>query len=134
MAQWNMIGHRLFASELIGNPFYLHAITFEISKKYFVIKPPVCWGVDILIEIYSCFLQEEQISKSSERGHPQDVYGTQLRDVMGTKWWDILGASVRRWSHVFFKFNSQTLNLLWEVSQDFLVNGSSEKFGEEYSS
>ena len=31
------------------------------------------------------FLQEEQIFKSSKRGHPRDVYGTQLRDVHATK-------------------------------------------------
>ena len=32
LAQWNMIGHQLFASELIGNLFYLHAVIFEIPK------------------------------------------------------------------------------------------------------
>ena len=30
LAQWNMIGHRLFDSEPIGNIFYLHAAIFEI--------------------------------------------------------------------------------------------------------
>ena len=30
LAQWNMIGHRLFDSEPIGNIFYLHAAVFEI--------------------------------------------------------------------------------------------------------
>ena len=33
-----MIGHRLFASEAIGNLFYLHAVIFEISRQYFIIK------------------------------------------------------------------------------------------------
>ena len=37
-----MIGHGLFASEPIGNLFYLHAVIFEIPKYYFVIKPPAC--------------------------------------------------------------------------------------------
>ena len=36
-----MIGHRLFASESVGNLFYLHAVIFEIPKKYFIIKPPL---------------------------------------------------------------------------------------------
>ena len=32
-----------------------------------------------------CFLQEEQIFKSSKWGRPRDVYGTQSPDVHGTK-------------------------------------------------
>ena len=35
-------GHRLFASEPIGNVFYLHAVIFEIPKQLFIIKPPAC--------------------------------------------------------------------------------------------
>ena len=31
-AQWNMAGHWLFASEPIGNLFYLDAVMFEIRK------------------------------------------------------------------------------------------------------
>ena len=38
LAQWNMTGHGLFASEPIGNLFYLHAVIFEIPKKCFIIK------------------------------------------------------------------------------------------------
>ena len=30
LAQWHMIGHRLFVSEPIGNVFYLHAAIFGI--------------------------------------------------------------------------------------------------------
>ena len=30
LAQWHMIGHRLFVSELIGNVVYLHASMFEM--------------------------------------------------------------------------------------------------------
>ena len=56
------------------------------------------------------FLHEEQIFKSSKRGHPRDVYGTQLREVPGTKWWDVLGTFVRPRSNMFFKFNSRTHN------------------------
>ena len=37
----------------------------------------------LVLRIYSCYLQEEQIFKSSKRGRPWDVYGTQLRDVPG---------------------------------------------------
>ena len=47
------------------------------------------------------FLEEEQIFKSSKRGRPRDVYGTQLLDVHGTKWWDILRTTVRHWSNIF---------------------------------
>ena len=54
------------------------------------------------------FLQEEQIFKSSKRGHPRDVYGTQLRDVHATKWWDILRTPVGRRSNMFINSNSQT--------------------------
>ena len=35
-----MIGHKLFASEPIGNLLYQHAVIFEISKWHFIIKPP----------------------------------------------------------------------------------------------
>ena len=38
-----------------------------------------------IFDIRFCFLQEEQIFKSSKRVRPQDVYGTQLQDVPGTK-------------------------------------------------
>ena len=41
-------------------------------------------------------------------GHPRDVYGTQLQDVPGAKWWDVLGTSAGRRSYMFFKFNSET--------------------------
>ena len=52
-----MIGHRLFASEPIGNFFYLHAVIFEIPKQYFIIEPPAYCGTDVLIEIYELLLQ-----------------------------------------------------------------------------
>ena len=51
-----MIGHQLFASELIGNLFYLPAVIFEIPKEYFIIKPPACWGADVSIEMYELLL------------------------------------------------------------------------------
>ena len=38
-----------------------------------------------IFDICFCFLQEEQIFKSSKRVRPRDVCGTQLRDVPGTK-------------------------------------------------
>ena len=60
-----------------------------------------------IFDIRFCFLQEEQIFKSSKRVRPQDVYGTQLRDVPGTKWWDVIGTSVGRQWNMFFKFNWQ---------------------------
>ena len=37
-----------------------------------------------------------------------DVYRTQLRNVPGAKWWDLLGTSAWRRSYMLFKFNSET--------------------------
>ena len=51
-----MNGHGLFASEPIGNLFYLHEVMFEITKLYFIIKPPACWGADVSIEICQLLL------------------------------------------------------------------------------
>ena len=42
-------------------------------------------AIVLVLHIYSCFLQEGQIFKNSKWGRPQDVYGTQLQDVPGTK-------------------------------------------------
>ena len=55
----------------------------------------------LVIHICICFLQEEQIFKSSKRGRSRDVYGTELQDVHGTKWWDVLGTSLGRQSKIF---------------------------------
>ena len=49
------------------------------------------------------FLLEKQIFKSSKWERPRDVYGTQLRDVPGTKWWDVLETSAGRRSYLFLK-------------------------------
>ena len=46
----------MFASESIGNLFYLHAAIFEISKQCFIINPPVCWCADVSIKIYELSL------------------------------------------------------------------------------
>ena len=65
----------------------------------------------LALHIYPCFLKEEQIFKSSKRGHPRDVSGhpgDKLWDIPGTKWWDVLGTPAGRRSNMFFKFNSQT--------------------------
>ena len=56
LTQWNMIRRRLFASEPIGNFFYLHVVIFEIPKYYFIVKPPACWDADVSIEIYELLL------------------------------------------------------------------------------
>ena len=52
----------------------------------------------LVLHICLCFLQEEQIFNSSKR--PRDVSETQLLDVHGTKWWDVLKASVGRRSNM----------------------------------
>ena len=90
-----------------------------------------CFTEVIVLALYICFcfLQEEQIFKSYKRGPPRDVYGTQLRDVKWTKWWDVLRTSVGFRANMSFKLKSQIL----EVDQDFIVNGSREKFSEHYS-
>ena len=46
-----------------------------------------CFSEVIVLVLHTCFcfLQEEQIFKSSERGRPRDIYGTQLLDFHGTK-------------------------------------------------
>ena len=55
-------------------------------------------------------------------GCPWDQMMGRSRDVRGT--------SVKR----IFKIKlTNTSNLLWQVTQDFIVNGSSEKFSEQYS-
>ena len=48
------------------------------------------------------FFTEEKMFKRSKRGRPWDVYRTQLRDVHGTKWWDVLGTSMGRRSKICF--------------------------------
>ena len=57
------------------------------KKLFFRSKSPCITYLQryYIFDICFCFLQEEQIFKSSKRVHPRDVYGTQLRDVPGTK-------------------------------------------------
>ena len=43
---------------------------------------------------------------------------------------DVLETSVK---HVFQIKLTSTLNLLWQVTQDFIANGSRDKFNEQYS-
>ena len=73
MAQWNVIGHGLFASELTGNLFYLLEVIFEIPKWYFIIQPPAFWGADVSIEIYQLLLLFSIISSCSKKAlFPED--------------------------------------------------------------
>ena len=62
-----MIGHGLFASEPIGNLFYLLEVIFEIPKWFFIIKPPVFCGVDVSTEIYELLLLFSIISSCSKK-------------------------------------------------------------------
>ena len=64
LAQWNMIGYRLFASDPTGNLFYLHAAIFEISKQCSIMKPPAPWGVDVSIEIYISMHKQDHLKSS----------------------------------------------------------------------
>ena len=63
--------------------------------------------IALVLHIYYYFLLQKQIFKRSKWGRSRDVYGTQLRDVPGTKWWDVLGRSVGNRSYIFFKFDSE---------------------------
>ena len=59
-------------------------------------------AIDLLLHIYCCFLQKEQIFKSSKRECSLDVYGTQLWDVQETNSWDVLRTFVESCSKMFF--------------------------------
>ena len=56
--------------------------------------------------------------------------GTQLRDILGTKWWDFLGTSVE---HDFKIQVTNILNWIWQVIPDLLAKCSCKKFSEQYS-
>ena len=57
------------------------------------------------------------------------VVGRPWNQMMGRSR-DLPGTSVK---YVFQIKLTNTLNLLWQVTQDFIVNGSSEKFSKQYS-
>ena len=69
-----------------------------VFQKYLIV---------LVLHICLCFLEKEQIFKSSKRERPRDDYWTQLRDVHETKWWNVLRTSVGRLSNIFLKLNSQ---------------------------
>ena len=46
-------------------------------------------AIVLVLHICYCFLLEKQIYKSFKRGRPRDVYGTKLRDVLGTRSWEL---------------------------------------------
>ena len=70
------------------------------KKKYFLD------AIVFVLRNYYCFLLEKQIlvvyedvhgiNISCKWGRSPDVFETQLRDVSGTKWWDVLGTSAGR--------------------------------------
>ena len=51
-----MTGHRLFASEPIGNLFLSARGNIWNSKEVFYNKTTSCWGADVSIEIYELLL------------------------------------------------------------------------------
>ena len=94
-------------------------------------------AIVLVLHTCCCFLLEKQICKSSKCGRPRDLCGTQLGDVPGTKWWDVLGTSPGHRSSMFFKFNSETYltsferlleTLWWIVVAKNLTWGSVVKF------
>ena len=80
---------------------------------------------------YSCLLQEKQIFKCPKRGHPRDVYGFQLREVLRTKLWDILGTSTGRWSKCFLNSTQKHIKLTL-TGYSIIVNGSGKKLSEQF--
>ena len=65
----------------------------------------------LVLHICFCFLQEEQLFKSSERGRPRDVYRTQLLDAHGTKWWDVWRRSVDVGQTCFLNYTHKHIKL-----------------------
>ena len=49
----------------------------------------------LVLHIYACFLQEEQIFKSSEAGSPQDPVAGQCGDQMMGCFWHVHGMLVK---------------------------------------
>ena len=67
-------------------------------------------AIVLVLHIYSCFLQEEQIFKSCKWGRPHEVYESQLGDVqMMERSRDVWGMSVK---HIFQIQFTNTSNLL----------------------
>ena len=83
----------------------------------------------LALYMYFCFLQEEQIFKSSKWGRPRDVYRTQFLDGLGIKWLDVRGTSKGR---CFLNSTHKHIKVS-QVTQDCKVNGSGEKFIKQYS-
>ena len=84
----------------------------------------------LVLHIYYCFLLEKQILKSSKWGRPWDSVAGRPGDQLMGRSRDVRGTSV---VHVFLIQLRNILNLLWQVTQDLIMNCSSEKFSEQYS-
>ena len=108
-----------------GNSWGANTKTDDLMKKVSLD------AIVLVLHIYYCFLLEKQIFKSSKWRRPRDVYGTQLRDVLGRNdgtFWE----RPRDVGHTYFLNSTlKHINLLWQVTQDFIVNCSSEKFSEQ---
>ena len=82
----------------------------------------------LVLHVCFCFLQEEQIFKSSKwRGLRDPNVGRPFDQIMGRSN-DNRGTSVK---HVFEIQITNTLNSFGQVTQDFIANGS-EIFSEQY--
>ena len=88
----------------------------------------------LVLHIYSCYSVEEQTSKSSKHGRPEDVYRTQLRDVPGISWERSRYVDQTCFLNSFHKHIKFTLtDSRARLTQDSIVNGKSDKFSEHYS-
>ena len=84
-------------------------------------------AIVLVLHVYYCVLLEKQIFKSSKWGRLQDPVMGRLGDEMIGRFEDVHGTSV------IHAFKIQLGNLLWQVTQDFIVNCSCKKFSEQYS-
>ena len=119
----------------------LKVLTFRIFRKlsedqyknWSFYEKIVFRGNSPCITYFFMFFQEEQRFKYSKRGRPRNVCMTQLQDVPWDQMMgpcrDVCATSVE---HVIYIQSVNTLNVLWQVTQDLIVNGSSEKFIEQY--
>ena len=102
--------------------------TDDLMEKLFLRSNSPC-----IIYLF-LFLQKEQIFKSSKRGRPWDIYRIQFWDVPGSRWWNVLGTLAGRRSEIIFKIRpTKILKLLWQVTHNFIVNGTGEKCSKQYS-
>ena len=95
-------------------------------KKLFLRNNSLC-----ITYLFLFFIGRTNIQKfwtGMSTGRLRDPVAGRPWDQMMGRSKDVRGTSVK---YVFEIKITNTLNLLWQVTQDFIVNGSSEKFNEQ---